>query len=91
MNSPAVGYGISGCGCLLSLIGMAVATFGGYHVFLDPGGRISGDEAAPALLGGSFCSLSSVLIVAVGLVLVLVAKRAQQAPIPEGDPGAPQD
>jgi hypothetical protein len=86
--SPKTGYVVSGCGCLLTLIGLGVAGFGAFHVFFDPRGKISADEAAPALGGGACCGLSSLLIVALGVYLVLRAKKAAEPPAP-GDPTAP--
>lgn len=55
---------------------MAVGLFGAFHVFLDPRGKISADEAMPALIGGGCCSFTSLAIVVVGAVLALRAKSA---------------
>ena len=78
-DNPVPGYVLSGCGCLLALISMAVAAFGAFHVFLDKGGKISADEAAPALGGGVCCGFSSLLIVGLGVGLVVMAKKAAAA------------
>ncbi len=78
-DNPTPGYVVSGCGCLLALLSMAVAAFGAFHVFLDPRGRISADEAAPALGGGVCCGFSSLLIVGLGVLLVVQAKKSAAA------------
>jgi hypothetical protein len=96
-DNPAPGYVVSGCGCMLVLLSMAVTAFGAFHVFLDQGGKISGDEALPALGGGVCCGVSSLLIVGLGVFLVLQAKKAAAAVAaaetaggaPPAAPGAP--
>ena len=86
-KNPTVGYAVSGCGCLLTLICMAVAAFGAFHVFLDPRGAISADEAAPALGGGVCCAFPSLIFVGVGIFLAMQAKKATDEP-GEGPPAA---
>ncbi len=75
-GNPMPGYLAAGCGGLLLLLSMAVAAFGAFHVFLDPRGKISADEAAPALGGGCCCMLGSVVIVALGVFLAVRAKKS---------------
>lgn len=90
MSNPNVGYGVSACGCLLTLVAGAVSAFGAFHVFIDPRGKISRDEAAPALGGGVCCGLLSLVILGVGIFLALQAKKksaAEAAAAREG--GAP--
>ena len=91
MSNPNVGYGISACGCLLTLIAAAVGAFGAFHVFLDPRGKISGQEAAPALGGGVCCGIMSLLIVAVGVFMAMQAKKASaaEAASPDGEQAPP--
>ncbi len=84
-SSPNLGYGVSACGCLLTLVAAAVGAFGAFHVFLDPRGKISADEAAPALAGGLCCGFMSLLIAGVGVFLAMQAKKksAAEAAAPE--------
>lgn len=78
--SPIPGYALSGCGCLLTLAGVLTALFGAFHVFLDQGGAISGDEAAPAMIGGACCTVPSLLLLGGGVFLALRARKAAEAP-----------
>ena len=87
-SNPTVGYGISACGCLLTLTAAAVGAFGAFHVFLDPRGAISADEAAPALGGGVCCGLLSLLIVVGGVFLAMQAKKKAAAEAAGDEPGA---
>jgi len=84
--SPTPGYLVAGCGCLLTLTALAVAAFGAFHVFIDPRGAISADEAAPALGSGVCCALGSVLIFGVGLFVAMQAKKKAAAQAADGDP-----
>ena len=77
--SSTPGYITAGCGCLLTLMAMAVGAFGAFHVFIDPRGKISADEAAPALGGGLCCGVLSLLIFAVGIFLAMQAKKKAAA------------
>lgn len=74
--SAQAGWVATGCGGLLTLITAAVGLFGAFHVFLDPRGKISRDEAMPALLGGGCCSFMSLAIAVIGIVLVVRARSA---------------
>lgn len=85
MASSQAGWVATGCGALLALITGAVGLFGAFHVFIDPRGKISRDEAFPALLGGGCCSFMSLAIAVVGIVLVM---RAKGAPAEEEGPKA---
>ncbi len=86
MASSQGGWIATGCGAFLALVTGAVGLFGAFHVFLDPRGAISADEAMPALIGGGCCSCSSVVIAAVGIFLVVRAKSAAAST----DGGAPE-
>ncbi len=77
--SPVSGYALSGCGCLLTLAGVLTALFGAFHVFLDQGGAISGEEAAPALIGGACCTVPSLALLGGGVFLALRARKAAEA------------
>ena len=67
----------AGCGGLLLLSSLMMAAFFAFHVFVDPRGAISDDEAAPGMLAGCCCSMSSLMILAVG---VFFAVRANKKP-----------
>ncbi len=82
MNGSGTGPRVAiGCGGLLLFLAFCVSAFGAFHVFLDRGGAISGDEAMPALLGGVLCMLVDVVIVGIGIVM-LVRGRSNGAPAP---------
>ena len=82
-NTASVGGKVTlGCGALALLASVGVCLFGAFHVFLDPHGHISADEAAPALVFGVFCSLVSVVLAAVG------AFFAFKKPSPSAAPGS---
>lgn len=76
MASAQAGWIATGCGGLLTLITAAVGLFGAFHVILDPRGKISGDEALPAMIGGGCCSFMSLAIAVVGIVLVVRSRSA---------------
>jgi hypothetical protein len=83
MNGAGAGPKVAvGCGTLLMILAVFVAAFGAFHVFIDPHGAISADEAAPALVGGLACMFVDFLIVAIGAALWM---RGGSAP-----GGAPQ-
>ena len=84
MASSQAGWVATGCGGCLALLTGGVGLFGAFHVFLDPRGRISADEALPALIGGGCCSFTSLAIAVVGVV---VAVRAKAAAAEEQPPG----
>lgn len=75
MNQKTGGMITAGCGGLLVLLSMLVATFFAFHVFIDPRGGISDDEALPGMLGGCCCSMSSLLILGLGVFLAVRAKK----------------
>jgi hypothetical protein len=80
------GKGMIGCGALLlGLCGLAVLFFG-FHVFIDPRGGISDDEAMPGFLGGILCGFVNFLVVAVGIFL---ATRKTEGATGGGAPGMP--
>ncbi len=83
--SPKVGYAVTGCGCFLALVAVGVALFGAFHVFIDPRGAISADEAAPALGGGLCCAFPSLIIAGLGVFLAMQAKK--KAAAAAEDPG----
>lgn len=83
------GKGMIGCGALLlGLCGLAVLFFG-FHVFIDPRGGISDDEAMPGFLGGILCGFVNVFVVAVGIFLATRKTEAAAASSSGGAPGAP--
>lgn len=92
MNGGAGPKVAVGCGTLLLILAFAVAAFGAFHVFVDPHGAISADEAMPALLGGVLCMFVDFLIVAVGGALWMRGGSSGGAPQMgqgTGMPGAP--
>jgi hypothetical protein len=69
----------AGCGALLLFASFAMAMFFAFHVFVDPRGAISADEAAPGMLAGCCCSMMSLLILGAGVfAAVRAGKRAGQ-------------
>lgn len=91
MNSNMGGKIAAGCGSLLLTAAFLVTLFGAFHVFLDPGGGISDDEAMPALIGGVLCMMFSMLVVTVGGVLALRSASTGAGASMQGGPmqGAP--
>jgi len=80
------GKGMIGCGALLlGLCGLAVLFFG-FHVFIDPRGGISDDEAMPGFLGGILCGFVNFFVIAVGIFL---ATRKAEAASGGSAPGVP--
>lgn len=77
MNQKTGGMVAAGCGGLLLLSSLLTATFFAFHVFVDPRGAISDDEALPGMLGGCCCSMTSLLILGLG---VFFAVRASKKP-----------
>ena len=77
MNQKTGGIVLAGCGGLLVLSALLVAAFFAFHVFVDPRGAISDDEALPGMLAGCCCSMSSLLILGLG---VFFAVRAGKQP-----------
>lgn len=89
MNPKTGGQVALGCGLLLVLSSCLASGFFGFHVFLDPHGAISDDEAAPGLIGGALCFLVSVVIAGGGAFLAFRQQPAAGAPGVPGVPGAP--
>lgn len=83
MNPKTGGQIALGCGLLLVLGSCLASGFFGFHVFLDPRGAISDDEAAPGLGAGVLCFLVSVGIAALGAF----AAFRQQASGPDASGG----
>ncbi len=81
MNPKTGGQIALGCGLLLVLGSCLASGFFGFHVFLDPRGAISDDEAAPGLGAGVLCFLVSAGIVALG---AFVAFRQQATDVGAG-------
>ncbi len=79
-NDPRLGYGLAGCGGFLGLAALALGCFGAFHVLLDPRGKISADEALPALAGGFCLALPALLLVGGGIFLAVRARKAAQTP-----------
>lgn len=75
MNQKTGGMITAGCGGLLVLLSTLAAMFFAFHVFVDPRGAISDDEAMPGMLGGCCCSMSSLLILGLGVFLAVRAKK----------------
>lgn len=73
------GKGMLGCGALLLLACTASCLFWGFHVFLDPRGAISDDEAMPGMLGSMFCTMVSVALAVVGAFLTFRKSSAPTA------------
>jgi hypothetical protein len=87
MNPKTGGQIALGCGLLLVLGSCLASAFFGFHVFLDPRGAISDDEAAPGMVGGVLCFLFSAVVAGVGAFLAF----RQGAAAGDGSPapGAP--
>lgn len=83
MDRKTGGFLSLGCGGLLALVALGLTAFFGFHVFLDPGGHISDDEAAAGLAAG-LCTL----VPALGM-LVAGAMMAFRSPDPGGAVAAP--
>jgi hypothetical protein len=64
------GKGLLGCGGLLLLLSGLAVLFFGFHVFLDPRGNISDDEALPGLIGGVLCGFVNVALIVAGVVMM---------------------
>lgn len=95
MNGAGAGPKVAvGCGSILLFLAFCVAAFGAFHVFVDPHGHISADEAMPALIGGVLCMFVNFVIVAIGGALWArggsagAAGQPQQPPFGSA-PGAP--
>ena len=86
MNPSMGGKIAAGCGSLLLTAAFLMTLFGAFHVFLDPGGGISDDEAMPALIGGVLCMMFSMLVVTVGGVLALRSAQPSAGPAMQGAP-----
>lgn len=82
MASATPGYVTAGCGGCLFLLSLAGALFSAFHVFLDRGGAISGREAEPGLIAGGCCTLGSLPIIIIGVVLAVRANSAAAAEQP---------
>lgn len=80
MNQKTGGMIGAGCGGLLLLSSMASALFFAFHVFVDPRGAISDDEAMPGMLAGCCCSMSSLLILGLGVFFAVRAGKKAQSP-----------
>ena len=48
-TSKKIAFPLIGCGAIFVLISILAFFFGAFHVFLDPRGAISADEALPAM------------------------------------------
>ena len=80
-DDPRFGYGLAGCGGILGLAALALGCFGAFHVLLDPRGKVSAEEALPALAGGIFClAPPALLLVGGGIFLAVRARKAAQTP-----------
>lgn len=85
------GKGLLGCGALLLLLCTASCLFWGFHVFIDPRGAISDDEALPGMLGAIVCGFISAGLAAVGLFLTMRKPSGASAAAGQGaasQPGA---
>ncbi len=72
MNGNNTGPKVAiGCGGILLFFAFCAAAFGAFHVFVDPHGHISADEAMPALIGGVLCMLVDFLIIVAGIALLM--------------------
>lgn len=98
MNGGGAGPKVAvGCGSILLFLAFCVSAFGAFHVFVDPHGHVSADEAMPALLGGVLCMFVDFVIVAVGIGLWIRGNQSAgaggmpQGGMPQGGsmPGAP--
>lgn len=78
MDNPGPKVAV-GCGSLLLFLAFCVSAFGAFHVFVDPHGAISADEAMPALAGGVLCMFVDVIIVGVGIALWMRGGASQNA------------
>lgn len=85
-QNPMVGWGMAGCGALLALVTGGLGLFGAFHVFIDPRGAISDDEAAP-FLGGCCCAMIGLALAGVGIFLALRANKANAAGDAAAAPG----
>ena len=74
-TSKKISFPLLGCGGILLVFSMMSALFGAFHVIIDPGGKISGDEALPAMLGGGCCSFVSLLLVGAGVFLFMKSRQ----------------
>jgi hypothetical protein len=97
MSEPGSGKRIAGfvtigCGGLMLLIALGVTLFCAFHVFIDPHGAISDDEALPGLIGGLACFFFDFVPIIVGIFLARKKAAAAAGPgvvaTPAG-PGAP--
>ena len=77
-TSKKISFPLIGCGGLLLLSSIMTFLFCAFHVFIDPGGAISDDEALPAMLGGGCCGMSSLLIVGVGIFLFVRSRKREE-------------
>ncbi len=75
-----------GCGGVLLLISFCVTAFCAYHVFLDPGGAISGREAEPGLVAGGVVFVVSIIMVAIGSSMKAATPPMQQQYPQQGYP-----
>ena len=80
-TSKKISFPLIGCGGFLVLLSILTFLFGAFHVFLDPGGAISDDEAIPAMVGGGCCGMSSFVIVIVGVFLLVRSQKSEEKPI----------
>ncbi|MDQ3034718.1 MAG: hypothetical protein M3Y87_20070 [Myxococcota bacterium] len=79
MNAKTGGFVAAGCGGLLLLSSLAGVALFAFNVFIDSGGAMSADEAAPGLGAACCCSFTSLLIVVGGIVAAVRAgKNAAQ-------------
>lgn len=77
-TSKKVSIPLIGCGGLLFFVSILVALFGAFHVFFDPRGAISADEALPALLGGACCSFPAFVLIVAGIFLFWRSRQVEQ-------------
>ncbi|MFK7989738.1 MAG: hypothetical protein AB8I08_27210 [Sandaracinaceae bacterium] len=80
MGKDKIGFGLGGCGFLLVFLCFCSMCFWGWHTLIEPGGAISGDEAAPAFGGSCCCLFISFLIAAGGIGFGIKAKKDSAAP-----------
>jgi hypothetical protein len=66
---------------LVGLVLGGLVLLGSFILSATSGGKISFEEALPGMIGGCACSGISLLIAAVGLVLVLQARKAAGAAV----------
>jgi len=82
-TSKKIAFPMIGCGAVLVLISILAFFFGAFHVFLDPRGAISADEALPAMIGGGCCGMSSLVIVVVSVFLLVRSRKREETPSEE--------